>query len=685
MSRRTRDRDEAEGAVAVTTAILLTVLLVLTALVVDIGFLRMDERESQLSADLASAAAFLPADEFNPAEPGAGREACLNAWDYLLANIEGLSSMSPSQVPSGAPCDAFGTATVCTATPVETTSTVVAGPYTIELTYPVLDHDDPGAVLSDELMAARKDNSDGSPCDRFGIRVLRDRSYFLAGVIGQASGATRPSAVARWVPGEDGNFASLVVVDQIQCLALNVSGQGGINVANYVHPTDPTKDVPGEMTVDSDASKPGNSAPQGECDNSYAIDVQGTTQGYARAEGAINSKAMDAGNTPHAYDPSDLTTAAQDGEMKLKVPPIPNSRETRLPIDRVGNCEEQYPAPGDPGNREYHPQHETVEPVEGCAAFEERPPYVKRLYEFVQPRLIADFVNDTDWTVYPDDFMLDPADPRYDPAHHIPASESSPCVNEEVHAEAGVTPVTDKSEVPPVDETASQYLYINCGTTGSTTFSPLRFEADGFTHIVSENKVNLGSGALLQVNGDMVPEGTILYLRNGDITKGSSGTLTLHQVFVYLNSTTSSFVRVGASDTTVTWQATGTDPDLTAAEQEVLRDATEAHCDTTYASIDPPLPDEGILPPSTCLSPIGLWSNGNSLHSLGGQGALDISGSFFTPNALPFRLGGQANQTLTAAQFFSRQIEVAGQGLISMTPNPFASVETSEPQTSLIR
>lgn len=653
---------------AVTTAILLVVLIMLTALVVDIGLLRMDERESQLSADLAASAAFLPASDFDPLAPGAGRDACLNAWSYLLANVEGLPGYSATEVPSGgAPCDAFTSGAVCDPlNPVEVTSNVEAGPYTLQLTYPVLEFD-PGdaAVLSDQLMS-RIDNSDGEPCERFGVRVIRDRDFVLAGVAGFVASSTQPAAVSRFIPGDDDHFASLIVLDQIRCQTLVVSGQGGIEVSDYIHLPDPTKNVPGEITVDSAATLPGSSAPNGQCGNAYALDVFGTTQGYARAEGAVNSFAMETGNTAKAYEASDLTTVTADGGVKLSVPPTPNGRQYRSPVDHVVNCEETYPAaPAAPAAPAlpYHPQHEVVTPP-GCDDWATVPPYVARLRASLQTR---DLRVDPDWTVYPDDFVA-----------HGTITSPTPCTAQTLAINVG-DPVTDASTMTV--ETVHPNLYVNCGTTGSTTFSPTNVSTNGVTHIVSQNEIVVGSNSFLTVNGDP-NRGTVLYLRNGDVTKDSSGTISFVDTFVYLDDLTGGSVGIGASDTVIRWRGPGTDVGGTADD---LKAACQAYVTAYPVGASTPPAVEAAMPPAGCFAPVALWSNGTSQHTLGGQGALDIAGTFFTPNAMPFRLGGQGNQNLDAAQFFSRQLEVAGQGLITMVPNPDTNVATSSPRTSLIR
>lgn len=647
----TRPKDE-EGAVAATVAILLVVLIMFTALVLDIGSLRMDRRESQLAVDLAATAAFFPLDAFDPEAPGAGRSACENAWDYIEANLDGLNTTVAVETPGGgAPCSSFSTAAVCDpATSVPVTSRVVADPYVIELTTPVLSFGS-GDTSSDALMA-RVENADGTPCERFGVRVHRTRDYFFANVSGFLSGETQPSAVSRYVPGEAGNFASLIVLEQADCVALDVSGQGGVTVQNYEgDPTTTADDVPGEITVDSVAT--------GDCTPSkpFALHVRGTNQGYVRAEGEINQKALQGPNPGAAYEVGDLTTTVSDGGPKLAVIPRPEGRELREVVDHLVNCTTGYTV--GQANPPWHPQHETLEGIADCDDAATLPPFVSRLRAGLET---GDLTTNAAWTVFPDDFAGQ--------------SCKSPT--------ATLTPTTPAVDLTTgLARTVGERLFINCGTGGNDTFTPTSVTISDVDFIVSQNRIQVAGGSTqLTIAGDS-PNGSVLYLRNGDLTKGSQGRITFTNVFVYVDNLADGFVSIGAGSPTVTWRGTRTS--AVDSERQAFIDRCHGTTSGSYVFDNPVGTSAPALPPAACFGPVALWSNGTGQHLIGGQGLLNIAGTFFTPNANRFELKGDSTQSLDAAQFFSRYINISGQGDITMTPNPFTTLPTSAPTSALIR
>ncbi len=57
-------------------------------------------------------------------------------------------------------------------------------------------------------------------------------------------------------------------------------------------------------------------------------------------------------------------------------------------------------------------------------------------------------------------------------------------------------------------------------------------------------------------------------------------------------------------------------------------------------------------------------------HEISGQAGNELTGTFFTPFAEPFRLGGQGTQEQFAAQFITRRLELSGQAFVKMVPDP---------------
>ena len=70
------------------------------------------------------------------------------------------------------------------------------------------------------------------------------------------------------------------------------------------------------------------------------------------------------------------------------------------------------------------------------------------------------------------------------------------------------------------------------------------------------------------------------------------------------------------------------------------------------------------------LEDLALWSESFGLYRMAGSGSLSVSGVFMAPNAMPFTVGGGGSQTLTNAQYIARTFSVTGGGTLSLTVDP---------------
>ncbi|MDK1010173.1 MAG: hypothetical protein QGM48_03690 [Actinomycetota bacterium] len=371
MTRKHTHTAGEEGMVIVMAAILMVTIIMLLALVVDLGLLRMDRRTDRLAADAAATAGVASLDPF---VGGDAEEACSVAWAYFKLNV-------PDEGPTSTPPDCNVFAGACNPDVVRTTK-VSAGPYTVEIVQPVPDDH---AFMGGQAV---NPDIDGGACQRLGVGINRQRDYAFASVAGIDSGETNVSAVARIGAGLGaGELVPLLVLEPISCDSLYTSGQGKITVSYF-------GDTPGIIVVDSDASKMTN--PNRCSSNSWSIDSKGTKNGWIRAipvpgqgiSSAILSYALSGAvgaNPESAYDPSDLTDPIDPDEIsdplepevswfRLYPRPIPASRRiTRAPIDWRYNCKASYPdydldGPGSGGL-----------PIMGCPEAATRLPYIDNL------------------------------------------------------------------------------------------------------------------------------------------------------------------------------------------------------------------------------------------------------------------------------------------------------------------
>ncbi len=82
---------------------------------------------------------------------------------------------------------------------------------------------------------------------------------------------------------------------------------------------------------------------------------------------------------------------------------------------------------------------------------------------------------------------------------------------------------------------------------------------------------------------------------------------------------------------------------------------------------------------------LALWAEAPLVFDIGGQGGNTLTGTFFTPHGDPFTLTGQGGQFQTSAQFLTRRLEVKGQGVVRMVPDPDRSTRIPIRGVLLIR
>jgi hypothetical protein len=480
------------------------------------------------------------------------------------------------------------------------------GPYHIEIVYPVPD-DDP-------LMAERPIDLtvDGAPCQRIGVSITRTRDYTFARVLGLAQGATDVASVARYGAGPGlGEVVPLVILEPHDCSALYTSGQGKVTVTYF-------EDTPGLIVVDSDATTCSQSSP-------YVIDAKGVQKGWIRAlpvpgqddpyvpeiPSAILSYALfqPSPSPSHAYDPSDLTSAINPAD--LTDPTEPAKTWFRLYPRPTGISARVTRAPID-----YRYNCKTNYPtylgvtIPDCTD-EESDDYIDQLvgaYGSGSPSGASLGTGGfTQWTTY----MGDPNYPTGLPCN-FQGSDPSPVI-------------------------PNGNWYVDCpGTTGNSGFTVDNTVIFGPGDVVFSGQVRSLSGGDLQIN-EAAGGNHVVYVRQGDLIKDAQSSISLEYTMVYL---ADGRVDFNGGDGGLLWTA----PDLA--------------------------PD---TPPSVFedhFEDLALWSESPELHHIGGQAGNVLEGTFFTPYADPFELGGQGSQFQTEAQFVTRKLELSGLAEVRMEPNP---------------
>jgi uncharacterized membrane protein len=188
MAERARRRDD-RGATIVLASAAMTGLLIVVALVVDLGLVRESRRASQSAADLAA----LAAGEALGADPSPdGQTGCAAAVDYLRVNIDGL--------PAGftVPCTNLPAACGPTTSPVTVTDGGTGGAFDVSITFPV-----PDATINDGDVPTGLRVTDGVPCERLRVEVDHTFDSVFGGILGRDTFDIDASAVVRQIQAQD--------------------------------------------------------------------------------------------------------------------------------------------------------------------------------------------------------------------------------------------------------------------------------------------------------------------------------------------------------------------------------------------------------------------------------------------------------------------------------------------------
>lgn len=637
---RIRARDD--GAVAVIAALVLTVLLLFSALVIDLGALRADRSLGQSVSDMSAAAAALA---YEPQVAGSARDACLQAVAYAETNLGvTLSADGPG-------CNVFPLDAVCQEGNVRR-ALYSGGDFEMMIINPVVAGDDDGLLRVD--VQAEEPDIDGIPCERIGVRISRDRGFLLAGAGGAITeGRTNVGAVSVSKDGDIGEFASLIVLERNGCQTLSNAGGANIRVFD-LETQEPDEDgvlrdvtYPGTITVDT--------LPQGCSGNQKIIQARTSTGALVEATGRIvahSLQSVDRGNAvsyPTAAVPANLRsgkTAPFDPERGARI--------TRQPVDDAVNC---HPG-GYPSGFTWSPDR-FGQDIPACEEGSDGT-YIKDLKDAIGGITTATQATTAGWAVYPN------------------ATQS---------CGGGGT-------VTPAQMGADQ-LFVNCVETGNPSFDPDGLELVGFSHIVFRETMRIGSGQELEIRGDAV-DGTVVYFPTGGIDH-RGGDLRMRNVFVYIDAPGSGGAKVvmtGTADN-LSWQAP-----LDVVGGRTVKHGPEA-CSEIGDGLGTSAPSAACFSPLALWS---NGSAENALQGNGGGGIIGSMFTPNAPFKLRGSAGlteDPCNDEVTwadllsaevtnvlnfeSAQFFARRLDTAGGGVVRLCPSPSTTFDVPITGTGLIR
>lgn len=629
-----RARDE-DGAVAISTALILIVLVLLAAFLVDLGTTRTDARADQLLADTAVMAAA----NFD----GNGREQCKEAVRFLAANVS-----DPSADPSA--CDVLPTS-CSTSTPVATTDPIPVGNFTMRVTHPV-SNGDASMIVDGQDVDAGPTSRDGTPCHRIKVEVTRSRDFTFAPAGGGAqSGSSINDAVAiRNVEDDPSEYATLVLLDQQRCQELTAAGGGsggsGVVVQNAY-------DMSGNITaagvihLDSDGLDSGSS-----CNGGNRIVDAGSSTNSAICSGVdgripANVEAIFAASPVNC----EAVLPVLDDTLRVK-----GSTNVALPKFLSGGSNDLQ-LEDDPLTVDYRITRSIVDHEYNC----------------LHDPDTADGV-----ITYPTDEVQYPSPGLVEPIPFCKDTNRSPHIDELIDATITIGVPPGFTLVPggcsPTSPVSVQFAYINC-----ETLPPGDYESDVLVlkgGSANPHGINGGTITMQPYNAVAGPDSAILVVQDGNVQMSTGDSFTFDRAFVYLHDGN---MNINGGEN-LTWHApseVGYHPDTGAA----------VNC--APMTITP-----GVeVPHPSCFQNLALWTNteGNptGVHSMAGQGQIDVRGVFFGPKA-HFSLSGSGSSgpaplRLEDAQFFTRTLGITGGSRIAMKPNPNIFLQTPPPAIALIR
>lgn len=267
-----RPRRDERGAVAIIVAISALAFLVVAAMVVDFGLVRVDRQVDKSAAD-AAAVAGLQGLNGGDAEPRPFVGVC-TALRYLAANNERFSGMTST---SGVWTDGDGVAAIdgCTDAAASTrlcVSSAVTPSSWARFTWSGTHEGDPLTVViqsgyelssssgfsEDSLASAAADNDDGgNGCNQLSVTVTQSRNPGLGSLATDSDLTTAIRSVGRVARDTGGYAPAMLLLRRTGCPALEI-GSGGSGANSFVHVEGKVSanglSQPGTIHADTDGS-----------------------------------------------------------------------------------------------------------------------------------------------------------------------------------------------------------------------------------------------------------------------------------------------------------------------------------------------------------------------------------------------------------------------------------------------
>jgi len=633
------------GVVLILIALLIVALLTMVAIVIDLGALRADRRDTFKSADLAALAAGYHlsgrGDADVTVDPRAACEAALRSVKENTPGFPDDASLACDALPlTGSPphCDAT--------TDMVTVQSVGSDPYLLTVEYPV-----PASEISDSRFAGGVGAEDGTPCERMRVTLRHTSGTTFARIIGVDEQTIESQAVVR--AGTDSmtmGVAALLLLEREGCGALQFSG-GGDSGGILVKASSPTN--PGVVVADSAGS------------TALGCTTNQNASGYVIYGPPLPAAA--------GGGPSILAEGSADGSPGII------GTFAALVGGRTACCYPDgiHPEPGGSG-------------IVSRAVVDER--YngdanghaIAALHDAAYAAVTA-VTAPAGWTTISGGECKGAVDPANLGAERLffdCDDGFSTGTASLVFPNARQVTFTGKVEVANNGRLAFpvvEALYVR-GCQGSCNGS-------------NDYAVRVANGGVLSVNAGTDPASPLTCEARPAVATGGTRLATFSGPFLVSGQAHLCATTVYLGNDTPTYapqQQTSGGLGCTPQEPCPVDTGGRAYIevDSGGGRVSWTAPNETGEPPEAMhpFEDLALWSEASAASALGGQGTNTTSGVFFLPNSSVSFTGQATQEQPLNAQFIARRLDVSGQGVLTLMPNPGDAVTIPIPgAVTLIR
>lgn len=655
------------GASFVLFTILMVPVLILTAIVVDLGLGKVTRSHLKAATDMAAiAAGFFLAGDGSASPVSNPQLACGAALASLKTNLGDLpssASLSPS-CSQNFPANALNCSND---QPEKQTSVYDSPPYRVTIEYPV-----PAADLADGRFVDGVGTDDGlSPCARMRVSVTRTNAALFGSVIGSRGLSIDASSVVRAGLSPNGVAApAILLLERNNCGSLTASGQGGVRVrgavtsGGWIHADTAAGGV---GSIGSSNCQGGTSCSA----NNYSI-VGSNLPASAGGGPSIIAESSDASVGrigTYALFPRIGGAGGCTYPTGLNVPVTADPIVSRTPVDL------RFNSPYNAAGAALSELHQT-----GYWATTHAAP--------AGYQVVSGQACNRDGVVWKAAKVFVDC-PNGFSGKNVVFRGTHITFTGPLNVSGGYVAFPNAKELLVRGcTTCARGIYVSSGgrlsvNTGEAVSG--KFNLTAALNAAADGSPNGAPATWPAVNclvdRAQAPNATTLASFAGSFSI-QNATTNLCQTFVYLGDDKASYTQASKTvegNCSVALPCPASTPptkpifDLNSGSQPAM----------SWTA-----PVQNLSGPSAT-SPfdgLALWTEGGLTCSIGGQGALTTSGVFFFPNC-NFAYAGQANADIPlAAQFIGRSLTMSGQGVLSLQPDPKRSIAVASPGTvQLIR